>query len=571
MVRRQNVMIGGDGSSDVAKHGSHFDPGWAEKAGARQEERAEDIPKDALYRCAMQTGTDGRLRGKVESVGGHERRWAYSYDEDGRLVEARQDGQVVERYAYDHEGRRIASECRAGGDGPVHYSYDAQDRLRSMGDMRFAYDAGGRLVEKVERGLSTRYAYDASGFLSHVLFPGGQRLTYDRGAGGLLRGTMLDGQPQEEFVWRDGLRLGAWHDVPAKRSLEFHYEEGRRIPRAVTVYEGGYSYHLPLGADQVGTIKTVADDTGYLIKELQYDSFGNLLEDSNPRFHLPLGFAGGTLERHTGFVRFGWRYYMPEAGRFTAPDPARWGGGDPDLYDYCVDDPIGKVAPLGLRPKSANESDNQVADGQVKLIPHDKLYWTFRPKPEACDKCQAMKDVYFEDKPSKQVHPNCKCEIVGVEASQLPYDRNRIIVPPGVDLEANIAEARHLGKVARELIYKIDISACSDDLVPAIGNRLASIEYNIRKLLDIANYIVKSFWSGGKYDYKRLGRQYEPFGNFHYGLYCSALGVNDVGARAIAGDVQIATGTASIKFIDSWFDDPADQKNIRRGQELPIE
>ena len=97
-----------------------------------------------------------------------------------------------------------------GGDCPVHYSYDARDRLRSMGDMRFAYDAGGRLVEKVERGLSTRYAYDASGFLSHVLFPGGQSLTYDRGAGGLLRGTMLDGQPQEEFVWRDGLRLAGW-------------------------------------------------------------------------------------------------------------------------------------------------------------------------------------------------------------------------------------------------------------------------------------------------------------------------------------------------------------------------
>lgn len=355
MVPRQKAMVGGEGASDAPKQGSHYDLGWAERAESGQRERTQDIPKDALFRCAMQADADGRFRGKVETVGADERRWAYAYDTDGRLAEARLDGQVVERYAYDHEGRRIASECRAAGSGPVQYAYDALDRMRSRGGVQFAYDADGRMVERVERGLSTRYAYDASGFLAQVLFPGGQRLTYDRGADGLLRSTWLDGQPQEEFTWLDGLRLERWRDVPARRTFEFHYEEGRRIPRAVTVYEGGYSYRLALGADQVGTIKTVADDTGYLIKELQYDSFGNQLEDSNPGFYLPLGFAGGIRDRHTGLVRFGWRYYMPEAGRFTAPDPARWTGGDPDLYDYCVDDPIGKVDPQGLEPGGREE------------------------------------------------------------------------------------------------------------------------------------------------------------------------------------------------------------------------
>lgn len=216
--------------------------------------------------------------------------------------------------------------------------------------MRFAYDAHGRLAQRVERGLSTRYAYDASGFLAQVLLPGGQCVTYDRDAGGLLRRTLLDGRTMEAFAWLDGLRLKHWRDVFERRSLEFHYAQDRRVPHALTVHDGCYSYDLALGADQVGTIKTVADDTGYLIKELRYDSFGNQLDDSNPGFHLPLGFAGGIRDRHTGLVRFGWRYYMPEAGRFTAPDPARWTGGDPDLYDYCVDDPIGKVDPQGLEP-----------------------------------------------------------------------------------------------------------------------------------------------------------------------------------------------------------------------------
>jgi len=539
---RQQVMVGVEGASYVEKQGSPYDLGWAERAESGQRERTQDIPKDALFRCAMQIDADGRFKGKVETVGADERRWVYAYDMDGRLVEARLDGQVVERYAYDQEGRRIVSECRAAGSGSVQYAYDAQDRMRSMGDVRFAYDADGRMVEHVERGLGTRYAYDASGFLAHVLFPGGQCLTYDRSADGLLRSTWLDGQPQEEFTWLDGLRLERWRDVPARRSLEFHYEAGRRCPCAVTVHEGGYSYCLALGADQVGTVKTVADDTGYLIKELQYDSFGNLLDDSNPRFYLPLGFAGGIRDRHTGLVRFGWRYYMPEAGRFTAPDPARWAGGDPDLYDYCVDDPIGKVDPLGLEPESADENSNQVADGQVKLIPHDKLYWTFKPRPEACDKCQAMKDIYFEDKPSKQVHPNCKCEIVSIEASKLPYDSERLIVPPGVDLDANVAEARRVG---------------------------ARIEQDHPALSEIykCSYIYDNFKAGARYDYKKNGTQYEPFGNYHYGLYTKAMGINEPFARVAAGVYQIRRGTSRWEYWDSNFDDPRDQEAIRKGQD----
>lgn len=366
MALGQRTMVGGEGASDVARQESHYGLGWAERAEFERRERVHDIPRDALFRCAVQADADGRFRGKVETVGADERRWAYAYDGDGRLVEARLDGQIVERYAYAHEGRRIVSECRATGSGPVQYAYDGLDRMRSRGGVQFAYDADGRMVERVERGLSTRYAYDASGFLAQVLFPGGQRLTYDRGADGLLRSTWLDGQPQEEFTWLDGLRPHRWRDVPARRTLEFNYEEGRRVPSAVTVYEGGYSCRQALGADQVGTIKTVADDTGYLIKELQYDSFGNQLEDSNPGFYLPLGFAGGVRDRHTGLVRFGWRYYMPEAGRFTAPDPARWAGGDPDLYDYCVDDPIGKIDPQGLEPEE--QESNVARDEHAEVV-----------------------------------------------------------------------------------------------------------------------------------------------------------------------------------------------------------
>ena len=41
-------------------------------------------------------------------------------------------------------------------------------------------------------------------------------------------------------------------------------------------------------------------------------------------------------------------------GRFTAPDPLGDTGGDHDLYDYCVDEPVGRVDPEGLEHQQVN-------------------------------------------------------------------------------------------------------------------------------------------------------------------------------------------------------------------------
>jgi RHS repeat-associated protein len=77
-------------------------------------------------------------------------------------------------------------------------------------------------------------------------------------------------------------------------------------------------------------------------------TFGNILADSNPGLFMPLAFAGGLRDRFTGLVRFCHRDYDPTVGRFTAPDPLGDTGGDHDLYDYCVDEPVGRVDPEGL-------------------------------------------------------------------------------------------------------------------------------------------------------------------------------------------------------------------------------
>ncbi len=77
---------------------------------------------------------------------------------------------------------------------------------------------------------------------------------------------------------------------------------------------------------------------------------------------------------------------------------------------------------------------NVVADEDVNI------YWQYQPKSHACEKCQAMKVVLLKEKPGP-VHPNCKCEVKELKGMKI-NGRTVILIPPGVDISANIAEAK---------------------------------------------------------------------------------------------------------------------------------
>ena len=100
--------------------------------------------------------------------------------------------------------------------------------------------------------------------------------------------------------------------------------------------------------NQVNSLRAVVDSSGLLVKRIDYDSFGNVILDTDPFFRVPFGFAGGLYDPDTGLVRFGARDYDPEIGHWTAKDPIDFGGGSVNLYEYVLDDPVNWIDPLGL-------------------------------------------------------------------------------------------------------------------------------------------------------------------------------------------------------------------------------
>ncbi len=91
----------------------------------------------------------------------------------------------------------------------------------------------------------------------------------------------------------------------------FEYANGR-MPVAM-VNRNGTKYYLYY--DQVGSLRAVSNQNGDVIKEIVYDTFGNIVSDSNPSFKVPFGFAGGLYDRDTKLIHFGFREYDPLVGR----------------------------------------------------------------------------------------------------------------------------------------------------------------------------------------------------------------------------------------------------------------
>ncbi len=81
--------------------------------------------------------------------------------------------------------------------------------------------------------------------------------------------------------------------------------------------------------------------------EKKYDSFGNVISDSNPNFEIPFSFVGGLYDKDTKLIRFGARDYDPEISRWTSKEPLGFNGSR-NFYTYTNADPVNYVDWSGL-------------------------------------------------------------------------------------------------------------------------------------------------------------------------------------------------------------------------------
>lgn len=285
---------------------------------------------------------NGRIVQKTDTVGGVASDYVYTYDSVGRLLMVTKSGVLVEEYQYGPNGTRIYETNTLRGISGRVFTYSEEDHLLTAGDVTYQYNEDGFLTTKTQEMDVTSYDYSSSGELLSVTLPDLMNIEYIHDPLGRRIAKKVDGVLVEKYLWQGLTRLLAVYDGSNNLLMRFEYADDR-MPVAMTRL-GNINY---LTYDQVGSLRVVADTYGNVVKKVEYDSFGNIIGDTNPSFEVPFGFAGGLHDRDTGLVRFGYRDYDPDVGRWTAKDLIFFAGGDTDLYGYCLDDPVNLIDPDG--------------------------------------------------------------------------------------------------------------------------------------------------------------------------------------------------------------------------------
>jgi len=281
---------------------------------------------------------------------------SYTYDSTGRLLTVTKDGNPVEEYSYDISGTRISETNTLRGIVGRTFSYSDEDHLLSAGSVTYAYDPDGFLTTKTGGNDITDYTYSSRGELLNVTLPDNTVVEYMHEPLGRRIAKKIDGVIVEKYLWQGLTRLLAVYDGSDNLLMRFEYAGSRM---AVAMASGGTAYYLTY--DQIGSLRLVADSAGNVVKLVQYDSFGNVISDSNPTLAVPFGFAGGLYDPDTKLLRFGYRDYDPDIGRWTAKDPIGFAGGDTDLYGYVLNNPVNSIDPFGLlRVKPGYERHFQI-------------------------------------------------------------------------------------------------------------------------------------------------------------------------------------------------------------------
>jgi RHS repeat-associated protein len=85
-----------------------------------------------------------------------------------------------------------------------------------------------------------------------------------------------------------------------------------------------------------------------VLDEITYDSFGNVLSETNPAAGDRFKFTARELDAALSLYYYRARSYDPQAGRFLREDPLSFTAGDTNLYRYVFNIPVSVTDPSGM-------------------------------------------------------------------------------------------------------------------------------------------------------------------------------------------------------------------------------
>jgi RHS repeat-associated protein len=277
---------------------------------------------------------------------------AYSHDDTHQLTGA--TGDRTESYTFDLNGNRVTSHLHDDD-----YETGTNNRLLSDGVFDYEYDDEGNLIVKTEiaTGTVTTYAWDYRNRLVSVIVTNSSEdvileayFTYDVFNNLIIREIDADGEGAGEAevlaTVYDGIH--PWADFDEEGDLLVHYVYAEAVDQIMARIDAAGNVELYL-TDNIGSVRQIVESDGTILDEIDYDSFLNILAETNPSNGDR--FKGAAREWEAAVDRYfnRARWYDPADGRFLSEDPIRFESRDLNLSRYVGNQPTIHTDPLGLK------------------------------------------------------------------------------------------------------------------------------------------------------------------------------------------------------------------------------
>ncbi|MFD0420522.1 RHS repeat-associated core domain-containing protein [Streptomyces parvus] len=311
---------------------------------------AEGTLTDLAYSYAYVEGgvtKDGtRIRTRTDAVDGLKR--TFDHDSAGRLRHATEtEGATLNNswlYCYDKAGNLTSQ----NGNLPATHALQAGDAC--PGGTTYTYDDASQLTGV--NGSTSGWSYDKAGNETagaptpETARSGGQwsdfsQLTSLTQGGTDFKGRYASTDQSERTQFGDTTYhhgpVGLSAQTRAGVDMNFTREPSGTLNAFRT--KGESYYYL---TDALGTVEAVVNHRGEKVNWYYYSPGG--ITDATEQITQPYRYAGGYQDA-TGLYHNKARYYDPNIGRFTQPDPS---GLEANPYLYASGDPTNRIDPSGL-------------------------------------------------------------------------------------------------------------------------------------------------------------------------------------------------------------------------------
>jgi RHS repeat-associated protein len=323
--------------------------------------------------------------------------FGYQYDVAGRITQIT-DIDGATNYAYDKRDELTAATHADPSNPDEFYSYDATgnrktshlhgssyvvgsgvagtvdvNRLASDGKFNYTYDANGNLTKRVEivSGKVREFSFDHRNRLVQItdrpsaVGAATQVVKYTYDLQNRRIASNVDTTPADANDGKVTYYVYAGEDViaeltdpdgsgSASPAISMRYLYGPSVDQVLAQESASGEVQWML-TDHLGTVRDLVNNGGHVANHIKYDSYGNVVSESNPAVKTRYKYTGREFDSETGVQYNRARYYDAETGRFLSEDPIGFAGGDANLYRYVSNIPIDSTDPNGLKKKEQGE------------------------------------------------------------------------------------------------------------------------------------------------------------------------------------------------------------------------